>query len=108
MQVSTGGGRLPVWSPDGKELYFVSPELRLMSSHYTIEGRSFVHSRPAVWTETPLASAGVFYNYDVAPDGRRVAAMVAAETPDFRSSPASVSLLLTFDRELALRTPRTR
>ena len=79
-----------------------------MSSHYTIEGRSFVHSRPAVWTETPLASAGVFYNYDVEPDGRRVAAMVAAETPDFRSSPANVSLLLNFDRELALRTPRNR
>lgn len=39
--------------------------------------------KPRVWSEKPLADLGVigFGTYDLAPDGKRVAALMPAETP---------------------------
>jgi hypothetical protein len=31
-QISTGGGTLPAWSPDGKELFFLGPDRKLMAA----------------------------------------------------------------------------
>jgi Tol biopolymer transport system component len=44
-QVSTSGGIQPRWSPDGKELYFVSPDNRLMAVSI-ISGATFAAATP--------------------------------------------------------------
>jgi eukaryotic-like serine/threonine-protein kinase len=36
-QVSTGGGRYPVWSPDGRELFFISDSGHLTGGHGRLE-----------------------------------------------------------------------
>jgi hypothetical protein len=47
-QISANGGRWPVWSRDGRELYFVGGDNKLMAvPHYT---------RPAVSTRHPAAA----------------------------------------------------
>jgi hypothetical protein len=40
-QVSTGGGDWPVWSPDGRELYFLSNDGKMMAVAVKISGRNF-------------------------------------------------------------------
>src|SRR4030095_4930685 len=40
-QVSTGGGIQPRWRADGKELYFIAPERKLMAASVTASGTTF-------------------------------------------------------------------
>ena len=71
--ISTGGGRLPLWSRDGKELFFTSPDGRQMFAVAVQSGTTFVAGRPQVLFETSMLrqSAGN-RPYDIRPDGRFV------------------------------------
>jgi Tol biopolymer transport system component len=68
-QVSIDGGRAPRWSRDGKELYFVSLDSRLMAAKLAIAAGSV---EPAAATALfQLRLAGVpKHQYSVAADGR--------------------------------------
>jgi eukaryotic-like serine/threonine-protein kinase len=69
VRVSTGGGVLPRWRGDGRELYYLSPDLQVMAA-VVAPGRS----RLDVGAVTPLFSLTpkpVGWVYDVMPDGQR-------------------------------------
>ena len=68
--ISTGGGRLPMWSGDGKELFFSSVDGRQMLA-VAMPGTPLAAGRPHVLFEFAMLpqSAGN-RPYDVAPDGR--------------------------------------
>jgi len=68
-QVSVDGGTQPRWSPDGKELYFVGPDSRLMAVKLAIAAGSV---EPAAATALfQLRLSGVpKHQYSVAADGR--------------------------------------
>ena len=66
-----GGGRLPLWSRDGRELFFSSPDGRQMFTVAVQSGTTLVAGRPQVLFEFPmLPIAGSSRPYDIAPDGR--------------------------------------
>jgi serine/threonine-protein kinase len=72
-QVSNGGGTRPAWSPNGRELFYVSPTGAIMGVAVS-EGASWAASAPtslvkADYETTPPGSLN--RNYDVSPDGRR-------------------------------------
>ena len=46
IQISTDGGRLPEWSPDGREIFYVSPEYNLMVVSLRITGNTIEPSAP--------------------------------------------------------------
>ena len=98
-QVSTGGGRWPLWSRDGRELLFETLDQRVMTVGYTTQGDSFAPGKPQVWTETRLRNAGLLSNYDLAPDGKRLAAFVADDA-DGEKLPTHLTFLLNFFDEL--------
>ena len=70
--ISSGGGAFPEWRPDGRELYYLAPDGRLMAVPITTYGATFEPGTPvslfspriATSRETPLPQ------YDVARDGR--------------------------------------
>jgi Tol biopolymer transport system component len=70
-QISTGGGYLPVWSRDSRELFFHSPEsqqmlaVRVPSGSTLVPGRAQELFKVAVW---PVLGGN--RPYDVARDGR--------------------------------------
>jgi Tol biopolymer transport system component len=72
-QISSNGGTSPIFSQNGKELFFFDvPDDRIMVASYSVKGGSFVGEKPRVWSGRSLAltmSAGVGAQYDVAPDG---------------------------------------
>ena len=71
--ISTGGGRLPLWSRDGKELFFSSLDGRQMFAVVVQSGTTFVAGRPQVLFETGmLRQTAGSRPYDIAPDGRFV------------------------------------
>jgi len=76
-QVSKGGGRVPRWSPNGRELFYATDDQRLMVVSYSMHGQTFASGSPRQWTPLRFADTGVLPNYDLANDGRRVLALVA-------------------------------
>jgi hypothetical protein len=55
-----------------------------------------------MWTETHLRATGVFYNYDLAPDGKRLAAFVA-DDKNGEKPIMQLTFLLNFSDELRRR-----
>ena len=71
--VSVGGGFQPRWRADGKELYYVSPDGKLMAVPIAVHGDSIEPGRPVVLFQMHMAGGADSYsreNYDVAKDGR--------------------------------------
>ena len=75
-----------------------------MAVSYTAKGDSFAAGKPRLWRETRLRRSGNFSNYDLAPDGKRLAAMVADDA-DGEKSPTHLTFLLHFFDELRRKAP---
>ena len=70
--VSTGGGTWPVWSRDGRELYFRSTDNKIMAVSVTENGKSFIASVPKTLFDGPpgIVDINGFGRFDVSRDGR--------------------------------------
>jgi len=72
-QVSTGGGEQPRWRGDGKELFYLSSDYKMMAVPATI-GANFNAGTPEALFQTtprqPVATSDIFV-YDVSLDGQR-------------------------------------
>jgi len=73
-QVSTAGGIVAQWRPDGKELYYLNPEGSMMAVPIAVVGNALEPGAPAMLFPTRIVGGGVEVQigrqYDVAPDGR--------------------------------------
>jgi eukaryotic-like serine/threonine-protein kinase len=73
--VSTTGGLHPRWRSDGRELFYVDPEERLVAVPVTTTARDLVPGKPAPLFTLPINTLvnlfGAAYVYDAAPDGQR-------------------------------------
>jgi len=79
-QISADGGVLARWSRAHNELMFESPDQRLMVVSYKVQGDSFVADKPRLWSPRPFESRAVGWDFDVHPDGERVAVAPTPET----------------------------
>ena len=69
-QVSTGGGRMPLWSRNGQELFYVSPDAALMG--VPVEpGPSWRGGTPARILQGPYFYGNAGRTFDIMPDGKR-------------------------------------
>jgi serine/threonine protein kinase/tricorn protease-like protein len=66
-QVSTSGGTQPRWKRDGKQLFFLAPDRKLMAADVEL-GSGFQAAPPRPLFETRSRYTGTAY--DVAPDGK--------------------------------------
>jgi serine/threonine protein kinase/Tol biopolymer transport system component len=97
-QVSTAGGSQPRWRPDGKELFYVAPDARLMAVPMSVEANSqtLEPGAPVPLFPTRLASGANILSgalskaqYAVAPDGRF---LLNAAVDEGTASPITVVL----------------
>ena len=76
-QISSNGGTTPIFSRDGKDLFFFDvPDDRIMVASYSAKGDSFVAEKPRVWSSQNVAltmSGAVGAQYDLSPDGKHIA-----------------------------------
>jgi hypothetical protein len=80
-QISTGGGAFPEWSPDGRELYYISADGKLMAAGVKLGADSPAPSTPReLFTVRAVAAANIS-PYAVAPDGKRFLVATAAGGP---------------------------
>jgi Tol biopolymer transport system component len=86
-QVSTGGGIYPRWRPDGRELFFIAPDNRMMAVAVGTAA-AFTTGTPASLFVTQLATGGnvgigTFVSraeYAMAADGRFLLNVIADDT----------------------------
>jgi Tol biopolymer transport system component/predicted Ser/Thr protein kinase len=64
-QVSTGGGSFPMWSRDGRELYFIGADRKMMAVAVSGSGNKFEAGVPKALFEVRAAD-----QFDVSKDGR--------------------------------------
>jgi serine/threonine-protein kinase len=95
-QVSTAGGTRPLWSRDGRELfYFVSPGKVMAVSIQ--RGPTFAAGNPQVLFEGRYAAPQVGRVYDVSPDGRRFLMLKESESGAEAQPPQLVVVLNWFE-----------
>jgi len=69
-RISTGGGQYAQWSPDGRDLFYVSPDLDLMAVSVKLGTDSVEPSVPRKLFRLEADEIGLG-PYEVAPDGQR-------------------------------------
>jgi serine/threonine-protein kinase len=108
-QVSTHGGTRPLWSRDGRELfYYVTPDT-IMALSVRL-GAEAVLGTPQVAVKGPYAVAlNSGRHYDVSVDGQRFLMLVDAPTPDGQKPEApEMHLVLNWTEELKAKVPAER
>ena len=99
-QVSTGGGLAPRWRRDGRELYYIAPDAKLMA--VAIRGDTTLEAgQPAALFQTNIHEAGGYVasdkqQYDVAADGQRF----LINTPVEGAASAPLTVVLNFPASL--------
>ena len=71
LQISSGGGRYPVWNRNGRELFFLDFDNKLMSVPLKRRADSVEKDVPRELFVVPQNAFGIEAPYDVAPDGNR-------------------------------------
>jgi Tol biopolymer transport system component len=71
--VSRGGGVMPRWRRDGKELFFISPDWKMMAVDVSTNP-TFQSGTPHALFDTEMVDTGIRtgpMSWDIAPDGKR-------------------------------------
>jgi Tol biopolymer transport system component len=94
--VSKGGGNQPHWRRDGKELYYLSADSKLMSVEVATTSGTFQAGIPKALFAAPISGGGTNVNvtrYDVTADGKKfLINALPTETTLARSTPITVVL----------------
>ena len=79
--ISSEGGRLPTWSPDGRQLFYLTLDNKLMAVDVSLGPTSIQHRtpRPLFATRVPSGVLGA-RGYDVAPGGGKFVTLDSAES----------------------------
>jgi serine/threonine protein kinase/Tol biopolymer transport system component len=99
-QISTGGGRFPIWSRNGRDLFFLGLDQRIRAVSYKCAGGSFSPGTPRLWSKVQVADLGVNSSYDLAPDGRRFAVILRAEDAGEAKPIPQLTVVVNFFDEL--------
>jgi eukaryotic-like serine/threonine-protein kinase len=77
-QISVSGGTEPTWRRDGKELFYLSPENKVMAVAVSTDSTSFQGGIPKELFQAQLVPSGIKNAYVVSPDGQRFLMLVPA------------------------------
>jgi hypothetical protein len=98
-QVSNAGGQEPKWRNDGKELFYMSRDGKIMAVSVAT-GASFEAGTPVALFQThrrqPMSSQDLF-SYDVSSDGQRF--LIATKLDEPNAAPLSILLNWASDIE---------
>lgn len=83
---------------------------RITVATYAAKADSFVPDKPREWSDKRLANLGsnVISDSDLAKDGKRIVALMPAETPDAPQTQNHVIFLMNFADELRRKLPASK
>ncbi|HYG09639.1 MAG TPA: hypothetical protein VD835_06675, partial [Pyrinomonadaceae bacterium] len=95
-QVSNGGGASPRWRRDGRELFYLSADGKLMAVEVDGSSDTFESGVPGPLFEPRVGAISGDSPYDVAADGRRFLVKVLVE----ENAPAPITVVLNWTTDL--------
>jgi eukaryotic-like serine/threonine-protein kinase len=102
-QISTEGGREPVWNPNGRELFYRSGD-KMMAVELRMQP-GFSADKPKVLFEGQyLPTPGQSPNYDVSPDGQRFLMLKPSESME--AAPTQINVVLNWFEDLKQKVPK--
>ena len=109
VQVSTGPGNSPLWSPDGKELYYLSRDNSVMAVSVKTEPALSLGTPKSLFKSTNLGLIfGAGYPWDIHPNGNRflmIKPPAGADGTAAAIGPRKITIVLNWDEELKQRVP---
>jgi Tol biopolymer transport system component len=99
--ISAGGGMQPEWRRDGKELFYISADGRLMAVDVTTDSAAFAAGvpRPLFDVEVPEATAPYPTDYGVSADGQRFLVNTVVD----QAERSSLTVILNWTADLGSR-----
>jgi Tol biopolymer transport system component len=98
-QISTEGGFMPIWSRDGREIFFTK-----VTKMYVVDVTTepvFKASAPRLLIEGPYDFRTVAdLNYDISPDGQKIVAVEKSGISELKQ----INIILNWDDEVRRRT----
>ncbi len=94
-QISVGGGAAPIWSKDGKEMFYLAPDKKLMSVDVKTAGGSIEQGVPKPLFATDVDNYTLPNRYAISRDGKRFLVNNGIESTS--SKPIAVVLNWTAD-----------
>src|SRR5262245_12836809 len=107
-QISYGGGHVPIWSPDGKQLFYATDEVGGGSQIISVDvqtQQSFI-----VGKTTPLPVKGIVSNgardgFDITPDGKHFVVLLPRSPDTGKAPPEQINITLNWLEELKQHVP---
>jgi serine/threonine-protein kinase len=105
-QISTDGGVWPLWSPDGRELFYRNEDKYMGVTVKTEPIFSFEPPKVLFQGTYVIATTAFLSNWDISPDGERFLMIKKAQpTASAETSPPKVNIVLNWFEELKERVP---
>jgi serine/threonine-protein kinase len=107
-QVSTGGGRFPLWARTSRELFFMAPDGALMGVQVKATGQTWAATAPVkvlapgYWLRF-ADQTGRGRGYDISPDGKR---FLVVTPPKEVADPPELVVIQHWDQELEERVAK--
>jgi hypothetical protein len=90
----------------GHELFFETLDSHTMAAAYTVRDDSFVVDKPRLWSEKLIGGVvGNVKNIDLAPDGKRIVALMPAESKGAQEAQNHVVFVENFFDQLRRKVP---
>jgi hypothetical protein len=90
-RISTGGGRFPEWGAGGRELFYLSPDDKLMAVSLKLGANTVEASAPRELFRMPVPNSDFLGNYEVSHDGQRFLLLTNLE-----GRPRSLTLIVNW------------
>ena len=85
--ISTSGGQTPVWSPDGRELFYMNGTA-MMAVAVETRGTTYVAGKPQLLFDGPFDTTQDI-NFDISPDGTRFVMVLRFQSSESRRGRAA-------------------
>ena len=96
-QISSGGGVFSTWSRTKHEIFYGTPDKRIMVAGYSVEGDSLGAEKPRLWSEARYVVDRPWRPFDLHPDGERFAIAPGLQAPGGATEDKVVFIFNFFD-----------
>ena len=105
-QISDSSGKWPMWSRNGREIFFETSDNHIMVAAYTVKGDSFMADKSRTWSEKQLGTAiAGLLNFDLVHDGKHIVALMPVDTSEDQQAQNHVIFLENFFDEVRRKVP---